>query len=232
MAHTAPLTRLAAGTARRMTPVSGRALDENSHFELAACTDRKAWLQRAEYLRRRILCCCGLWPVPERQPLNARIFGMVEHDGYATEKVYFESRPGFFVTGNLYRPLEEGPPRPAVLCPHGHWTHGRLEDSDACSVPARCATFARQRGMSPSRTTWWDTWTVARWITPSSPGAHRTAPCSWGAIRTTRSGGSMHRECNFGTASAPSTSCRACPTSTATASAARGRRAAARRPSC
>jgi len=142
MAHAAPLTRLAAGTARDDARV-GRALDENSHFELAACTDRKAWLQRAEYLRRRILCCCGLWPVPERQPLNARIFGRAEHDGYATEKVYFESRPGFFVTGNLYRPLEEGPPRPAVLCPHGHWTHGRLEDSDACSVPARCATFAR-----------------------------------------------------------------------------------------
>ncbi len=142
MADGAPLTRLAAGNAQDDARI-GRVLDEHSHFELSPCTDREEWLQRARYLRRRILCCCGLWPLPERQPLNARVFGRVEHDGYATEKVYFESRPGFFVTGNLYRPLEEGPPRPAVLCPHGHWTHGRLEDSDACSVPARCATFAR-----------------------------------------------------------------------------------------
>ena len=142
MALSAPLTRLAADRAQDDARI-GRVLDENSHFELAPCTDREVWLRRAHYLRQRILCCCGLWPVPERQPLNARVFGTVEHDGYATEKVYFESRPRFFVTGNLYRPLEEGPLRPAVLCPHGHWTHGRLEDSDACSVPARCATFAR-----------------------------------------------------------------------------------------
>ena len=142
MADGAPLTRLAAGDTHDDARI-GRVLDEKSHYELSPCTDRDEWLQRARYLRRRILCCCGLWPLPDRQPLNARVFGRVEHDGYATEKVYFESRHGFFVTGNLYRPLEAGPPRPAVLCPHGHWTHGRLEDSDACSVPARCATFAR-----------------------------------------------------------------------------------------
>lgn len=142
MADGAPLTQLAAGDTQDDVRI-GRVLDEKSHFELSPCTTRDEWVHRADYLRRRILCCCGLWPMPERQPLNARVFGRVEHDGYATEKVYFESRPGFLVTGNLYRPLEEGPPRPAVLCPHGHWTHGRLEDSDACSVPARCATFAR-----------------------------------------------------------------------------------------
>ena len=143
MADSVPLTRLAAGSAHDDARID-RVLDENSHFELAPCADRHEWLRRVRYLRQRILCCCGLWPMPERHPLNAQVFGRVEHDGYATEKVYFESRPGFFVTGNLYRPLEEGPPRPAVLCPHGHWTHGRLEDSEACSVPARCASFARQ----------------------------------------------------------------------------------------
>ena len=142
MADGAPLTRLAAGNVHDDARI-GRVLDEHSHFELSPCTTHDEWVHRADYLRQRILCCCGLWPLPARQPLNARVFGRVEHDGYSTEKVYFESRPGFFVTGNLYRPLEEGRPRPAILCPHGHWTHGRLEDSDACSVPGRCATFAR-----------------------------------------------------------------------------------------
>lgn len=143
MENGSPHTRLSGSSSRcdtRFTNVLG----ELSHFEFSPCTDREKWLRRTDYLRRRILCCCGLWPMPERTPLNARVFGRVEHDGYSTEKVFFESRPRFFVTGNLYRPLEERLPRPAVLCPHGHWPHGRLEDSDACSVPARCVNFAQQ----------------------------------------------------------------------------------------
>ena len=58
-------------------------------------------------------------------------------------KVYFESLPGFFVTGNLYRPVGEGP-FPAVLSAHGHWTYGRLENSPLVSGPGRAITLARQ----------------------------------------------------------------------------------------
>ena len=56
--------------------------------------------------------------------------------------MYFESRPGVLVTGNLYRP-KGGGPFPGVACPHGHWESGRLEDGTRGSVPARCITLAR-----------------------------------------------------------------------------------------
>jgi dienelactone hydrolase len=101
------------------------------------------WEKRAGALREHILVSMGLWPMPDKCPLNARIFGRLERDGYAIEKVYFESLPGFFVTGNLYRPLRASGPCPGILNPHGHWKDGRLADEPAGSVIGRCIHFAR-----------------------------------------------------------------------------------------
>ena len=101
------------------------------------------WEQRAAAIRRHILVCAGLWPLPDKTPLKARVFGRIERAGYAVEKVFFESLPGFFVCGNLYRPLGEGP-FPGIACPHGHWGRGRLEDTELGSIAGRCINFARQ----------------------------------------------------------------------------------------
>ena len=84
-----------------------------------------------------------LLPMPDRTPLNAQVFGEIVHADYSVSKVYFESLPGFFVTGNLYRPIGDGP-FPAILSPHGHWAYGRLENSVVASVPGRAINLARQ----------------------------------------------------------------------------------------
>lgn len=106
---------------------------------------RRDWQARAREIREHILVSCGLWPLPEKTPLNARIFGRIERDGYSVEKVYLQTYPGFYLAGNLYRPRGRGPgPFPGVLNPHGHWRHGRLEDARDGSIPARCISFARQ----------------------------------------------------------------------------------------
>ena len=104
------------------------------------------WEIRREELRRRILIAAGLWPMPEKGPLNALIFERKEHPNYSVEKVLLETYPGYYVTGNLYRPVREDPTLkfPAVLCPHGHWKHGRFENSEVASVPGRAINFARQ----------------------------------------------------------------------------------------
>jgi dienelactone hydrolase len=110
-----------------------------------AIKTKAEWEQRAQAIREQALVSCGLWPMPEKTPLKAKIFDRVEREGYSVEKVYFQSYPGFYVGGNLYRPLGKGSGRfPAVLNPHGHWAKGRLEDSSDGSSAARCISFARQ----------------------------------------------------------------------------------------
>lgn len=113
-------------------------------YEMVRYTSSEQWLARAEYIRKHILISTGLWPLPERTPLNVKRFGRMERAGYSVEKVYFESYPGFFVTGNLYLPRSAKPPYPAILCPHGHWKEGRFANEERGSVPGRCINFARQ----------------------------------------------------------------------------------------
>jgi len=115
----------------------------NYAYRAPAPGTRREWEERKRLIRRRILVSAGLLPAPARTPLVARVFDRKVLDRYSVEKVSFESRPRFLVTGNLYRPLGVAGRRPAVLCPHGHWPNGRLEDSEDCSVVARCAGLAR-----------------------------------------------------------------------------------------
>ena len=118
-----------------------RTLDD--HFAPPAVTSKAAWDARAGWLREHVLASAGLLPLPEKTPLGPEIFAEIVHDDYRVAKVYFESLPGFFVTGNLYRPIGAGP-FPAILSPHGHWAYGRLENTDINSVPGRAINLARQ----------------------------------------------------------------------------------------
>jgi len=125
---------------RRLTTVR----HTDSFLTIPHYRTKEEWLDRAEQLRRQILVAAGLWPMPDKCPLNARVFDKVDRNDYSVEKVYFESYPGFYVTGNLYRPGRGDGPYPAIACPHGHWDRGRLEDTEGGSVPGRCINFARQ----------------------------------------------------------------------------------------
>ena len=66
---------------------------------------------------------------PERTPLNPRVTGTVERDGYRIENVIFDSRPGFPVTANLYIPKGRTGPMPAVVGTCGHSTNGKAEEA-------------------------------------------------------------------------------------------------------
>ncbi|MBL8187046.1 MAG: acetylxylan esterase, partial [Acidobacteria bacterium] len=113
-------------------------------YSLPEYKTKEAWLARAAELRKQILVSAGLWPMPDKLPIKATIFGKLDRGDHTIEKVYFESYPGFYVTGNLYRPKNASGKLPAVLCPHGHWAYGRLENQPLHSGPARAISFARQ----------------------------------------------------------------------------------------
>ncbi|MFT7640938.1 MAG: dienelactone hydrolase, partial [Pirellulaceae bacterium] len=101
-------------------------------------------------------------PLPTETPLNSVVHGKRDMGDYTIEKAYFESMPGFYVTGSLYRPKDKKGKLPAVLCPHGHWSRGRFyandrnrvrteitqgaerfEDSGQSPLQARCVQLAR-----------------------------------------------------------------------------------------
>jgi hypothetical protein len=131
-------------TDRRVTEIK----TYNTPWTFNKPSSMEEWLERKDRIRRKILISCGLWPMPEKGPLNVEVFERKEHEDYTVEKVLLETFPGYYATGNLYRPKQKTDHElrklPAVICPHGHWPNGRFENSDKCSVPGRAINFARQ----------------------------------------------------------------------------------------
>jgi dienelactone hydrolase len=100
--------------------------DLNGYFPFPTPRSVQEWEPRRDFVRRQLVMSQGLWPMPTKTPLNAVIHGKIDQGDYTVEKVYFESAPGFFVTGNLYRPKNVTGKVPAVVFPHGHWTDARF----------------------------------------------------------------------------------------------------------
>ena len=106
--------------------------DLNGHFPFKVPDSLEAWKERKAELQLRVAIANGLHPMPEKTPLKAVIHGMVKRDGFTAQKVYFQSVPGFYVTGILFRPQNAKGKLPAILCPHGHG--GRLQTHSEAKV--------------------------------------------------------------------------------------------------
>lgn len=108
----------------------------------AEWTTRSDWENRSEVIRAGIISGMKLDQMPKRDtPFNAFIHTTREMDGYIVENIAIESFPGFFITGNLYRPSSPAPfqKSPGILSVHGHGTDLRFGES----VQKRSAAFAR-----------------------------------------------------------------------------------------
>jgi cephalosporin-C deacetylase-like acetyl esterase len=101
--------------------------------------DKASWEQRALQIRRHIIEGSNIDDLPAHTPLKPIFNAKRSYNGYTVENVAFESLPGFFVTGNLYRPIESQKSYAAILAPHGHGENPRFQEY----VQKRCATLAR-----------------------------------------------------------------------------------------
>lgn len=89
---------------------------------LAGLHSRADWERYIASVRKTLRAAFG--PFPERTPLAARTTGTFEHAGVSVELVIFESRPGFPVTGALFKPLGSTGRLPAILYVCGHSDDG------------------------------------------------------------------------------------------------------------
>lgn len=104
-----------------------RQIEEEANKRRAALRSRSDALAYVRSVREKIQTSFGPWP--EKTPLNPRITGVVERDAYNIEKIMFESRPGFLVTGNLYVPKGRKFPLPGVVGVCGHSNNGKAADA-------------------------------------------------------------------------------------------------------
>jgi len=102
--------------------------------------DLASWEERARIIRRGIIDGMKLEQMPcIAGNFNPVIHGRRELDGYAVENIAIESFPGFYITGNLYLPVDNKEKHAAVLCPHGHLKDKRFTQY----VQRRSAVLAR-----------------------------------------------------------------------------------------
>ncbi|MEX6690178.1 acetylxylan esterase [Danxiaibacter flavus] len=98
------------------------------------------WEKRAGVIRQGLIKGMKLDQMPKvDNHFNPIIHSTHNMDGYIVENIAIESFPGFYITGNLYRPAKVDKRCPAILSPHGHWTDRRV----SADVQTRCASLAR-----------------------------------------------------------------------------------------
>ena len=85
-------------------------------------------LANQKQLRERFIEAVGR--LPARTPLNAKVVGTIQREGYRVEKVLFESQSRHYVTASLFLPdgARFKAPYPGVLVPCGHHSRSKAWD--------------------------------------------------------------------------------------------------------
>jgi dienelactone hydrolase len=108
-------------------------IDAANRRETAAwhkVTTREQWERYRDPRLDALARSLGQFPEPPKD-LHLRVTKTLDGDGYQVKNVVFESRPGVFVTANLYAPAQPPKAMPGILIVHSHHnpkTQGELQD--------------------------------------------------------------------------------------------------------
>ncbi len=107
-----------------------RLANQQSTADWRAVQNRADWERfrdaRIEKLRQSL----GTYPDPPKD-LHVRVTRTDAGEGYRVENILFESRPGLYVTANLYSPAKPGENMPGMILCHSHHapkSEGELQD--------------------------------------------------------------------------------------------------------
>jgi len=96
----------------------------------ASWNDLESWKRRAEEIKEGIIEGMKLNQMPDvKGNFNAKITNTRVFDGYIVENIQIESFPGFYITGNIYRPVDNKKKHAGILLAHGHGEDGRLKET-------------------------------------------------------------------------------------------------------
>ena len=101
-----------------------------STAEWRAVRSREDWERLRSEKLNALRASLGSWPKPPA-PVPIRVTGTIAGDGFCVDNILFETRLGWWVTANLYRPAVPGDSMPGILICHAHHTpkeHGELQD--------------------------------------------------------------------------------------------------------
>jgi hypothetical protein len=119
-----------------------RQANAQSSAEWRSVTNRAAWEQfraaKLEALRHSL----GQPAAPAA--LRPQVTGSISGQGYAIQNLVFQSRPGLWVTANLYRPDKPRASMPGLLICHAHHApkeHGELQDMGVTWAKAGCVVL-------------------------------------------------------------------------------------------
>lgn len=101
----------------------------------AAILSREELTSYCDEMRKWFIDAMGGIPYNKDLPLNAKTVGEICEEELTIEKVIFSSRPGVYITANLYIPKERKNPCGAVLLHPGHTPNGKAYAS--CQHVAR-----------------------------------------------------------------------------------------------